>query len=72
MRGNYLPILHLPRGVRSLTFFLNKSPELIEASSGNFLMRRSVWVPLPTPGAPTRIIRAARVRDMLKETLSMI
>jgi hypothetical protein len=31
----------------------------MEESSGNFFIKRSVWVPLPTPGAPTRIIRAA-------------
>lgn len=31
----------------------------MDASSGNRVKRRSVWVPLPTPGAPTRIMRAA-------------
>jgi hypothetical protein len=50
----------LPSGVRSLTFFLSKSPELMEESSGNFFIKRSVCVPLPTPGAPTNIMRAAR------------
>lgn len=49
----------LPRGVRSLTFFLSKSPELMEERSVNFFIKRSVCVPLPTPGAPTRIRRAA-------------
>jgi hypothetical protein len=49
----------IPRGVRSLTFFLSRSPELIDASCGNFFIKRSVCVPFPTPGAPTRITRAA-------------
>lgn len=52
---------NVPSGVRSLTFFLSRSPELIEDTSGNFFIRRSVCVPLPTPGAPTRMMRAALV-----------
>lgn len=49
----------VPSGVLFRTFSRNKSPELMDASSGNRVKRRSVWVPLPTPGAPTRIMRAA-------------
>lgn len=50
----------VPRGVRSLTFFLSKSPELMDDNWGKRLIKRSVCVPFPTPGAPTRMIRAAR------------
>jgi hypothetical protein len=42
----------------------------MDARSGNRFMRRSVCVPLPTPGAPTRMTRAARDRlwrDMVAE-----
>ena len=28
-------------------------------------MRRSAWVPLPTPGAPTRMMRAARLNSLV-------
>lgn len=49
----------LPRGVLSLTLSLNKSPVLIEANCGYLRMSRSVCVPFPTPGAPTKITRAA-------------
>lgn len=50
---------YIPKGVLSLTFFLSKSPELMDDSWGNRFINRSVWVPLPTPGAPTKIILAA-------------
>lgn len=56
---------NIPSGVRSLTFFRNKSPELIEDNSGKRFIKRSVCVPLPTPGAPTRIIRAALASAMV-------
>lgn len=49
----------VPAGVRSLTFFLSRSPELSCSISGNCCIKRSLCVPLPTPGAPTRMIRAA-------------
>jgi hypothetical protein len=51
--------LSIPRGVRSLTFFLSRSPELIDESSENLFIKRSVCVPFPTPGAPTSMILAA-------------
>ena len=34
-------------------------------SWGKRFMRRSAWVPLPTPGAPTRIMRAARLSSLV-------
>ena len=34
-------------------------------SCGNRCMSRSACVPLPTPGAPTRITRAARLRRLV-------
>lgn len=49
----------IPREVLFRTFSRSKSPELIEASSGNLESNLSVWVPFPTPGAPTRMTRAA-------------
>jgi hypothetical protein len=55
----------VPRGVRSLTFFLKRSPELIEDNCGKRFIRRSVCVPFPTPGAPTRMILAARERAIV-------
>jgi hypothetical protein len=57
---------NIPRGVRSLTFFLKRSPELIEDNSGKRFIRRSVCVPFPTPGAPTRMILAARERAIMR------
>jgi hypothetical protein len=38
----------IPRGVRSRTFFLSRSPELMDESSGNFFIKRSVCVPFLT------------------------
>lgn len=49
----------LPRGVLFLTLLRSKSPVLMDASWGNRPNSRSLWVPLPTPGAPTRITLAA-------------
>jgi hypothetical protein len=42
-----------------LTLSRNRSPVAIEESCGNFFMSLSLWVPFPTPGAPTSIILAA-------------
>lgn len=49
----------IPISVLLRMFSRNKSPELIDASCGYLLISLSVWVPFPTPGAPTRMIRAA-------------
>lgn len=51
--------MNAPRGVRCLTLCRSRSPELIEDSCGNLCSSRSDCVPFPTPGAPTRITRAA-------------
>lgn len=56
----------VPKGVRLRTLSLNRSPELIEASWGNRLSMRSDCVPLPTPGAPMRIMRAALRSSILE------
>ena len=56
--------MHVPKGVLLRTLSRNKSPELIDDNSGNRFIKRSVCVPLPTPGAPTSIIRAALERDI--------
>lgn len=53
-----------PRGVRFLTLLRKRSPELTDCSWGKRLSRRSLWVPFPTPGAPTRMMRAARLSCM--------
>src|SRR5579862_5838515 len=53
-------LLHSPSGVLARTFSRSRSPELMADSWGNFSKSRFVCVPLPTPGAPTRMIRAAR------------
>lgn len=59
-----------PRGVLLRTFSRRRSPELMEDNWGKRWIRRSVCVPFPTPGAPTRMIRAAFlslfVEDMTK------
>lgn len=49
----------LPRGVLRRTFSRSKSPELMEANCGKRASSLSDCVPFPTPGAPTRMIRAA-------------
>lgn len=49
----------IPNGVFFLTFSLSKSPLLMAAICGNRASNRSVCVPFPTPGAPTRMMRAA-------------
>lgn len=54
-----------PRRVLSLTLSRNKSPVLMEANWGYRRMSRSLCVPLPTPGAPTNIIRAASLSFLL-------
>ena len=56
--------MHVPKGVLLRTLSRNKPPELIDDNSGNRFIKRSVCVPLPTPGAPTSIIRAALERDI--------
>jgi hypothetical protein len=62
----------IPRGVRSLTFFLRRSPELIDDNSGKRFIKRSVCVPLPAPGAPTSIILAALESAILYVGLTII
>lgn len=57
--------MHAPSGVRSLTLCRSKSPELIDESCGNLCRSRSDCVPFPTPGAPTRMTRAALRRRIL-------
>lgn len=52
-------IENAPRGVWFLTLLRSRSPELIVESCGKRWSNRSACVPFPTPGAPTRIIRAA-------------
>ena len=54
-----------PNGVLFRTALRSRSPELTAESWGNRFMRRSACVPLPTPGAPTRIIRAARLNSFV-------
>lgn len=51
--------ISIPKGVFLRTFSRRRSPELMEARSGNLVRSRSVCVPFPTPGAPIRMIRAA-------------
>jgi hypothetical protein len=58
-RAAHKSVDDVPSGVRSLTFFLSRSPELIDESSENLFIKRSVCVPFPTPGAPTSMILAA-------------
>ena len=55
----------IPNGVLLRTAFLKRSPELSAESWGNLFMRRSACVPLPTPGAPTSMIRAARLNSFV-------
>lgn len=55
----------IPNGVLLRTAFLKRSPELRAESWGNLFMRRSACVPLPTPGAPTSMIRAARLNSFV-------
>ena len=55
----------MPNGVLLRTAFLKRSPELRAESWGNLFMRRSACVPLPTPGAPTSMIRAARLNSFV-------
>jgi hypothetical protein len=52
----------VPRGVLFLTLSLSRSPELMAESWGKRRRSRSDCVPLPTPGAPMRITRAALLR----------
>ena len=42
-----------------VTAFLKRSPELTAVSCGKRCIKRSACVPLPTPGAPTRMTLAA-------------
>jgi len=49
----------IPKGVWFLTLSRRRSPEDIAESWGNRWRSRSACVPFPTPGAPTRIMRAA-------------
>lgn len=49
----------IPNGVLLRTFSRKRSPELIDANWGNRARSLSVCVPFPTPGAPTRMTRAA-------------
>lgn len=51
-----------PRGVLFFTLSRSKSPELIAESWGKRWRSRSACVPFPTPGAPTRMMRAAFLR----------
>ena len=44
----------------------------MEESSEKRFIKRSVCVPLPTPGAPTNIILAARARVMLEKLCSRV
>lgn len=55
----------VPSGVEFRTALRRRSPELTAESWGNRFMRRSAWVPLPTPGAPTSMIRAARLNSLV-------
>lgn len=52
-------LVYSPRGVLFFTLSRSRSPVAIEASWGYRLISLSLCVPLPTPGAPTRMIRAA-------------
>ena len=49
-----------PRGVCRWTLCRRRSPEEREEICGKAWISRAAWVPLPTPGGPTRIMRAAR------------
>lgn len=49
----------IPSGVLFLTLLRRRSPVLMDWSWGNRWRRRSLWVPLPTPGAPKRMTLAA-------------
>ncbi len=52
-----------PNLVLLRTALRKRSPELTAESWGKRCMRRSACVPFPTPGAPTRIMRAARLKS---------
>ena len=56
---------HVPKGVLLRTALRKRSPELTADSCGNLCIRRSACVPLPTPGAPTSMIRAARLNSLV-------
>ena len=55
----------IPNGVLLRTALRRRSPELTEESWGNLFIRRSACVPLPTPGAPTKMTRAARLKSFM-------
>lgn len=57
--------LNVPKEVLFRTLSRRRSPELIAESCGKRFIRRSACVPLPTPGAPTRIMRAALLNSLV-------